>query len=93
MWLFVVSSSFMFGGFTSYYMYSAASKGKGHGLVLPDVFIYSTVVINSKQCYLVFGIEGAKKSEYCCAAAYSYGLPLFWHCVCLYSVICLVILW
>lgn len=44
-WLFVVSSTIMFGGFTSYYLVFAASKGKGHGLVLPDAFIYSTAVI------------------------------------------------
>ena len=44
-WLFVVSSMIMFGGFTSYYIVFSASKGKGHGLVLPDLFIYSTVVL------------------------------------------------
>ncbi len=50
-WLFVVSSTIMFGGFTSYYIVFAASKGKGHGLVLPDMFIYSTgVLIASSIC-------------------------------------------
>ena len=44
-WLFVVSSTIMFGGWTSYYIVFAASKGKGHGLVLPEVFTYSTVVL------------------------------------------------
>jgi cytochrome c oxidase subunit 3 len=44
-WLFVVSSTIMFGGWTSYYIVFSASKGKGHGLVLPDAFIYSTVVL------------------------------------------------
>jgi cytochrome c oxidase subunit 3 len=44
-WLFVVSSTIMFGGWTSYYIVFAASKGKGHGLVLPEAFIYSTAVI------------------------------------------------
>ena len=44
-WLFVVSSTIMFGGFTSYYIVFAASKGKGHGLVLPEVFTYSTLVL------------------------------------------------
>ncbi|SOD20448.1 cytochrome c oxidase subunit 3 [Pedobacter xixiisoli] len=41
-WLFVVSSTIMFGGWTSYYLVFMASKGKGHGLVLPEVFTYST---------------------------------------------------
>ena len=44
-WLFVVSSTIMFGGWTSYYIVFAASKGKGHGLVLPDAFLYSTAVL------------------------------------------------
>lgn len=44
-WLFVVSSTIMFGGWTSYYIVFSASKGKGHGLVLPDLFIYSTLVL------------------------------------------------
>ncbi len=44
-WLFVVSSSIMFGGFTSYYIVFSAAKGKGHGLVLPDLFLYSTVIL------------------------------------------------
>ncbi|WP_316785675.1 cytochrome c oxidase subunit 3 [Pedobacter frigiditerrae] len=44
-WLFVVSSTIMFGGWTSYYIVFSASKGKGHGLVLPDAFIYSTAVL------------------------------------------------
>jgi cytochrome c oxidase subunit 3 len=44
-WLFVVSSTIMFGGWTSYYIVFSASKGKGHGLVLPDMFIYSTAIL------------------------------------------------
>jgi len=50
-WLFVVSSTIMFGGWTSYYIVFAASKGKGHGLILPDAFIYSTgILIASSVC-------------------------------------------
>ncbi len=44
-WLFVVTSTIMFGGWTSYYIVFSASKGKGHGLVLPDMFMYSTGVL------------------------------------------------
>ena len=44
-WLFVVSSTIMFGGWTSYYIVFSASKGKGHGLVLPDAFMYSTAIL------------------------------------------------
>jgi cytochrome c oxidase subunit 3 len=50
-WLFVVSSTIMFGGWTSYYIVFAASKGKGHGLILPNAFIYSTaILIGSSIC-------------------------------------------
>ena len=53
-WLFIVSSMIMFGGFTSYYIVFSASKGKGHGLVLPDLFIYSTLVlVISSVCLFV----------------------------------------
>jgi cytochrome c oxidase subunit 3 len=44
-WLFVVSSTIMFGGWTSYYIVFSAAKGKGHGLVLPEMFIYSTAIL------------------------------------------------
>ena len=44
-WLFVVSSTIMFGGWTSYYIVFSASKGKGHGLVLPEMFVYSTAIL------------------------------------------------
>jgi cytochrome c oxidase subunit 3 len=51
-WLFVVSSTIMFGGWTSYYIVFAASKGKGHGLVLPDAFMYSAVVLIASSVFL-----------------------------------------
>lgn len=51
-WLFVVSSTIMFGGWTSYYIVFSASKGKGHGLILPDAFIYSTVVLVASSAAL-----------------------------------------
>ena len=35
----------MFGGWTSYYIVFSAAKGKGHGLVLPEMFIYSTAIL------------------------------------------------
>ncbi|MFA6275201.1 MAG: cytochrome c oxidase subunit 3 [Pedobacter sp.] len=66
-WLFVVSSTIMFGGWTSYYIVFAASKGKGHGLVLPDAFMYSTavLVISSVTLFLASRAlrNGNKKSQ------------------------------
>lgn len=63
-WLFVVSSTIMFGGFTSYYLVFAASKGKGHGLILPDAFIYSSVVIVLSSITLFLASRALKKLDF-----------------------------
>lgn len=63
LWLFVVSSTIMFGGFTSYYIVFAASKGKGHGLVLPDVFAYSTAVLVLSSICLFFAAKAVRNQN------------------------------
>jgi len=63
LWLFVVSSTIMFGGFTSYYIVFAASKGKGHGLVLPDVFIYSTAVLVLSSICLFLAAKAVRNQQ------------------------------
>ncbi len=63
-WLFVVSSTIMFGGFTSYYLVFAASKGKGHGLVLPDAFIYSTLIIIASSVTLTLASRALRKLNF-----------------------------
>ena len=63
LWLFVVSSTIMFGGFTSYYIVFAASKGKGHGLVLPDVFMYSTAVLVLSSICLFFAAKAVRNQN------------------------------
>ena len=63
-WLFVVSSTIMFGGFTSYYLVFVASKGKGHGLVLPDAFIYSTFIIIASSITLMLASRSLRKSNF-----------------------------
>lgn len=62
-WLFVVSSTIMFGGWTSYYLVFMASKGKGHGLVLPEVFNYSTIVLVISSVSLFLAARAIKKGE------------------------------
>jgi cytochrome c oxidase subunit 3 len=62
-WLFVVSSTIMFGGWTSYYIVFAASKGKGHGLVLPDLFIYSTAVLVASSVTLFLASKALRKGD------------------------------
>jgi len=63
LWLFVVSSTIMFGGFTSYYIVFAASKGKGHGLVLPDLFIYSTAVLVLSSIFLFLAAKAVRNQQ------------------------------
>lgn len=63
-WLFVVTSTIMFAGFTSYYLVFAASKGKGHGLVLPDAFIYSSIVIIASSITLFLAAKALKKLNF-----------------------------
>jgi cytochrome c oxidase subunit 3 len=63
-WLFVVSSTIMFGGWTSYYIVFSASKGKGHGLVLPEVFNYSTAVLVASSITLVLSVESLEKKRH-----------------------------
>ena len=60
-WLCVISSTIMFGGWTSYYIVFSASKGKGHGLVLPEVFIYSTIVLLASSVCLFLSLKAFKQ--------------------------------
>lgn len=62
-WLFVVSSTIMFGGWTSYYIVFAASKSKGHGLVLPDAFMYSTAVLVLSSIFLFLATRALKNGN------------------------------
>ena len=62
-WLFVVSSTIMFGGWTSYYIVFAASKGKGHGLILPDVFTYSTAALLLSSVMLYFASRSLRNNN------------------------------
>lgn len=63
-WLFVVSSTIMFGGWTSYYIVFSASKGKGHGIVLPELFIYSTIVLLASSVFLFLASKAFKSANY-----------------------------
>jgi cytochrome c oxidase subunit 3 len=62
-WLFVVSSTIMFAGWTSYYIVFAASKSKGHGLVLPDMFLYSTAVLLVSSICLFLAARALRNGE------------------------------
>lgn len=63
LWLFVVSSTIMFGGWTSFYIVFAASKGKGHGLVLPDMFLYSTIVLLCSSVFLFLASKALRNQQ------------------------------
>jgi cytochrome c oxidase subunit 3 len=62
-WLFVVTSTIMFAGWTSYYIVFSAAKGKGHGLVLPDVFQYSTAVLVGSSICLFLASRAFRKGQ------------------------------
>lgn len=62
-WLFVVSSTIMFGGWTSYYLVFMASKGKGHGLVLPEAFKYSTIVLILSSICLFLATRALRQAK------------------------------
>lgn len=62
-WLFVVSSTIMFGGWTSYYLVFMASRGKGHGIVLPDAFIYSTGILLLSSAALFLASRSLKNGK------------------------------
>jgi len=63
MWLFVVSSTIMFGGWTSFYIVFAASKGKGHGLVLPEAFLYSTAILLASSVCLFLASKSSRAGD------------------------------
>ncbi|MEJ2882658.1 cytochrome c oxidase subunit 3 [Pedobacter sp. GR22-6] len=73
MWLFVVSSTIMFGGWTSFYIVFAASKGKGHGLVLPDAFMYSTAILLASSICLFLASRASKSGEISLSRALLFG--------------------
>lgn len=62
-WLFVVSSTIMFGGWTSYYLVFMASRGKGHGIVLPDAFMYSTGILLLSSAALFLASRSLKNGH------------------------------
>ena len=62
-WLFVVSSTIMFAGWTSYYIVFAASKSKGHGLVLPNMFLYSTAVLLISSICLFLAARALRNAQ------------------------------
>lgn len=72
MWLFVVSSTIMFGGWTSFYIVFAASKGKGHGLLLPDAFMYSTGILLASSVCLFLASRSSKMGEISIARAFMF---------------------
>jgi cytochrome c oxidase subunit 3 len=63
-WLFIVSSTIMFGGWTSYYIVFSASKGKGHGLVLPETFMYSSVILIGSSICLFLAARAFRNKQY-----------------------------
>ncbi len=65
MWLFIITSFMLFAAFTSgFIVYTQGSADKGIKIILPNAFIYSTIVIllSSGTMYLAF--RAAKQLQY-----------------------------
>jgi cytochrome c oxidase subunit III len=65
MWLFVISSFMLFAALTSgYIVYTAGSPERGLKTLLPDVFIYSTIVIVLSSVTLHLAYKSAKMLKF-----------------------------
>jgi cytochrome c oxidase subunit III len=64
-WLFIVSSFIFFAGLTSgYIVYTAGDPSRGLKMILPDTFIYSTVVIGLSSLTMHLAYLAGKRLQY-----------------------------
>src|SRR5688500_1741546 len=65
MWLFIVSSSMMFAALTSgYIVYTAESANRGLKIILPQGFLYSTIIIVLSSLTMHMAYLSAKKLQF-----------------------------
>ncbi|HEY0668583.1 MAG TPA: cytochrome c oxidase subunit 3 [Sphingobacteriaceae bacterium] len=65
MWLFIISSFMLFAALTSgYIVYTAGSPERGLKALLPDVFIYSSVVIVLSSITMHMAYQSAKQLKF-----------------------------
>jgi cytochrome c oxidase subunit 3 len=65
MWLFVFASFMMFAALTSgFIVYSGGSKAHGIKIILPQAFLYSTVVILISSVTMFLASRAAKQSQF-----------------------------
>lgn len=65
MWLFIFTSFMMFAALTSgFIVYSGGSKAHGIKIILPQAFLYSTIVIAASSITMFLASRAAKRSEF-----------------------------
>lgn len=65
MWLFVITSFMLFAALTSgYIVYTAGNPSRGIKIVLPDIFIYSTIAIVLSSVTLIGAQRAAKRLQF-----------------------------
>ena len=64
MWLFVFASFMIFAAYTSGFIVYVGGKGKGLGVILPNVFRYSTAVIIISSITLFLASRAAKRLQF-----------------------------
>jgi len=65
MWLFIITSFMLFAAFTSgFIVYTQGSANKGIKIILPQAFIYSTMVILLSSVTMYLAFRSAKKLQF-----------------------------
>ncbi len=64
MWLIVFSSFMMFAAFTSGFIVYIGGKGKGLGIAIPSIFLYSTVTIFISSATMFVASRAAKRLQF-----------------------------
>lgn len=65
MWLFIITSFMLFAAFTSgFIVYTQGSANKGIKIVLPNAFIFSTIVILLSSVTMYLAFKAAKQLKY-----------------------------
>jgi cytochrome c oxidase subunit III len=65
MWLFIITSAMLFAAFTSgFIVYTGGSSARGLNLLLPQSFLYSTVVILASSVTLFLASRAAKRLQF-----------------------------
>jgi cytochrome c oxidase subunit 3 len=63
MWIFILTSMLLFAGFSSAFIVYSGGKGHGLDVIMPQAFVYSTMVIITSSLTLFLASRAAKQSQ------------------------------